>query len=209
MGRFGAALAAVLVLTCTPACSASPAPSAPPTPATTTTAATTARPATTPATTTKPAAPSFTPLVSPVTVTAACPFLGPGELQELLGTSEDFIALEQPPDPAYARGTEFRCRYEGKYVTPWVLDLWIVASTRSYTPARAIENSKRDCRGPVTSLPGIGEGAIYCDLAAAEGDALVMTGKRSHGQNRTVTLYLLEHRAEVYAALAKKLADRL
>jgi hypothetical protein len=206
MGRFGVALAAVLVLTCTPACSASPTSSTPSTPGTTVTSA---RPATIPATTTTPAPPPFTPLVSPAKVTAACPFLGTGELQELLGTSEDFIATEQPPDPTYVPGTEFQCRYEGKYRTPWVLDLWVVASARSYTPAKTIENSKRDCREPVTSLPGIGEGAIHCALAAADGDAMVVTGKRSHGQNRTATLYLIAHRAEVYTALAKTLADRL
>jgi hypothetical protein len=206
MGRFGAALAAVLVLTCTAACSAPATPAAPSTPPKTTT---TARPATTPATTTKPTAPPFTPLVSPAKVTAACPFLGTGELRELIGTSEDLIATEQPPDPTYVPGTEFQCRYEGKYRTPWLLDLWIVASARSYNPAKAIENSKRDCRGPVTSPPGIGEGAIYCELAAADGDALVMTGKRSHGQNRTVTVYLIKQRSDVYTALAKTLADRL
>jgi hypothetical protein len=147
--------------------------------------------------------------VSPAKVTAACPFLGTGELQELIGTSEDLVATERPPDPAYVPGTEFQCRYEGKYTTPWVLDLWIVASARSYTPAKAIESSKRDCRGPATSPPGIGEGAIYCELAGADGKALVMTGKRSHGQNRTATLYLVAHRAEVYTELARKLADRL
>ncbi|UOZ05430.1 hypothetical protein [Amycolatopsis sp. WQ 127309] len=52
------------------------------------------------------------------------------------------------------------------------------------------------------------EGAIHCLLAAADGDALVMTGKRSHGQNRTVTPYPREHRADVYTARARKLADR-
>ncbi|WP_328647552.1 hypothetical protein OHS58_06810 [Amycolatopsis sp. NBC_00348] len=206
MGRFGVALAAVLVLAGPAACSAPKTAAVTSAPATT---ATTARPATTPPATTTPVAPPFTPLVSPAKVTAACPFLGPGEVQELIGTSEDIVAAEQPPDPTYVPGTEFRCRYEGKYRTPWVLDMWVIASSRSYTPARAVENSKRDCRGPATTLPGIGEGAIHCPLAAADGVALVMTGKRSHGQNRTVTLYLREHRTDVYTALARKLADRL
>jgi hypothetical protein len=148
-------------------------------------------------------------LVSPAKVKAACPFLGTGELQVLLGTSEDLVATEQPADPTYVPDTEFECRYEGKYRTPWVLSLWIVAATRNYVPVRSVENAKRDCRGPVTTLPGIGEAAIRCELAAAEGQALVMTGKRSHGQNRTATVYMVTNRADVYTALAKTLADRL
>jgi hypothetical protein len=36
-----------------------------------------------------------------------------------------------------------------------------------------------------------------------------MTGKRSHGQNRTATVYLVKQRTDVYTALAKTLADRL
>ncbi|MFG1645126.1 hypothetical protein ACGFMK_32990 [Amycolatopsis sp. NPDC049252] len=207
MGRFGAVFAAALVVTGTAACSAPPPPAGPPTPATTT--ATTTRPATTLAATTKPTTPPFTPLVSPAKVTAACPFLGTGELQVLLGTSEDLVATEQPADPTYVPGTEFQCRYVGKYHTPWVLDLWIVAATRNYVPVRSVENTKQDCHGPVTNLRGIGEAAISCELADAESKALVMTGKRSHGQNRTATVYMVSHRDDVYTALAKTLADRL
>ncbi|GLY40077.1 hypothetical protein Amsp01_061000 [Amycolatopsis sp. NBRC 101858] len=157
-------------------------------------------------TTPKPSTPAFTPPASPAKVTAACPFLGTAELQRVLGTSEDIIMTEKPPDPTFVPGTQFQCRYEGKYVSPWLLDLWIIASPRS-TPAKTMANSKKDCTGPVTPLPGIGDGAFFC--AVTTGDALVMTGKRSHGQNRTVYLYLRKHRDDVYATLAQTLADRL
>lgn len=190
----------MLALVCT-ACTTPAPPSAP---ATATTAATTARPATTAVpTTTKP----FTPAVSPAKVTGACPFLGTGELQQVLGTSEGLVAAERPPDPTFVPGTQFECRYEGKYVTPWVLDLWIVASATAYRPAKAMGNDRKDCTGPVTSLPGLGDGAFFCDVA--DDEELVMTGKRSHGQNRTTNIYLRKHRAEVYTALARMLADRL
>jgi hypothetical protein len=201
MGRSGAALAAVLALTCA-ACTTP----APPPPATSATPTTT-RPATTAVTAPKPPTPAFTPPASPAKVTAACPFLGTAELQRVLGTSEDIITTEQPPDPTFVPGTEFQCRYEGKYVSPWLLDLWIVASARSYSPAKTIESSKKDCTGPVTPLPGIGDGAFFCGVTT--GDALVVTGKRSHGQNRTAHIYLRKHRDDVYTTLAKTLADRL
>ena len=201
MGRSGAALAAVLALTCA-ACT----PLAPPLPAISATPTTT-RPATTAVTTPKPSAPEFTPPASPAKVTGACPFLGTAELQRVIGTSEDIITTEEPPDPTFVPGTQFQCRYEGKYVTPWMLDLWIIASARSFAPAKAMKNSQKDCTGPVTPLPGIGDGAFFCDVAADQ--ELVMTGKRSHGQNRTAYIYLRKHRAEVYTALAKMLADRL
>jgi hypothetical protein len=203
MGRSGAALAAVLALTCA-ACT-TPAP--PPAPPATSAAPTPTRPATTAVTTTKPAAPSFTPQVSPAKVTGACPFLGTGELQQVIGTSEDIITTEEPPDPTFVPGTQFQCRYEGKYRTPWMLDLWIIAWARSFTPAKSMKNGQKDCTGPVTPLPGIGDGAFFCDVAADE--ELVMTGKRSHGQNRTAHIYLRKYRDEVYTALARMLADRL
>ncbi|WIX98943.1 hypothetical protein QRX60_33465 [Amycolatopsis mongoliensis] len=92
-------------------------------------------------------------------------------------------------------------------MSPWPLDLWIVASGRSYSPAKAMANSEKDCTGPVTTLPGIGDGAFFCTVA--DDEELVMTGKRSHGQNRTAHISLRKHRAEVYTGLAKVLADRL
>ena len=201
MGRSGAALTAVLALTCA-ACT----PFAPPLPAISATPTTT-RPATTAVTTPKPSAPEFTPPASPAKVTGACPFLGTAELQRVLGTSEDIITTEKPPDKTFVPGTEFQCRYEGKYVSPWLADLWIIASARSYSLPKMMENAKKDCTGPVTPLPGIGDGAFFC--AVTTGEALVMTGKRSHGQNRTAYIYLHKHRDDVYTTLAKTLADRL
>lgn len=192
MGRSGAAFAVFITLACT-ACSTPAPPPAPPS-------------APRAVTTTEPAAP-FTPADSPPNVTGACPFLGTRELQRILETSEDVITTEEPPDPTFVPGTQFQCRYEGKYVSPWLLDLWIIASAESARPAEAIENSRKDCTGPVTPLSGIGDGAFFCDVA---GDReLVMTGKRSHGQNRITYLYLRKHRAEVYTILAKVLAGRL
>lgn len=142
-------------------------------------------------------------------VTGACPFLGTGELQKLIGTSEDLIATEQPADPTFVTDTEFQCRYEGKYVHPWLLDLWVVAAVHSYGPAKALKNYQDDCSGPVTSMSGIGEGAYYCDRKDTDNTAMVVTGKRSHGQNRLAIVYLLKHRAEVYSSVARMLADRL
>ncbi|WP_410672576.1 hypothetical protein [Amycolatopsis sp. cmx-4-68] len=202
MGRIRRALAVALVPACLAACSTPAAPAEP---------STTAKPATTVTsrtpTTTKP--PPFTPPASPAKVDGACPFLGLGELQELLGTSEDLLATEQPADPAYVPHTEFQCRYEGKYVHPWLLDLWIFAAAGSYRPATAMKNYQADCSGPVTPVPGVGEGAYYCNRKDTDGKAMVITGKRSHGQNRLAIVYLLKHRAEVYTSLARMIADRL
>ncbi|MGK3206402.1 hypothetical protein [Amycolatopsis sp. MEPSY49] len=196
MGRSGAAFAAVMIVLCA-ACSP---PAPPPGPSS-------SAPSTTHPTAKKATPPPFTPSASPATVTAACPFLGTAELQRIIGTSEDIITTEKPPDPAFTPGTQFQCRYEGKYVSPWLLDLWIIASDRSYSPAKAIANSKKDCTGPVTTLPGIGDGAFFCDVA--DDAELVMTGKRSRGQNRTALIYLRKHRADVYTTLAETLAGRL
>jgi hypothetical protein len=208
MGRFRRAFAVALVPACLAACST---PAAPAAPSATTKPSTTAKPTTAvtgkPPATTEP--PPFTPPASPVKVTAACPFLGTGELQEVLGTSEDLLATEQPADPTFVPHTEFQCRYEGKYVHPWLLDLWIFAAAGSYRPARSMKNYQADCSGPVTAVPGVGEGAYYCDRKDTDGKAMVITGKRSHGQNRLAIVYLLKHRGEVYTSLARMLADRL
>ncbi|HKN54532.1 MAG TPA: hypothetical protein VJX66_18680 [Amycolatopsis sp.] len=206
MGKLRGSIAATLLLVCVAGCSGTPIADPP---ASSSAPTTLGRPTTSAPTTTRPTAPPFTPLASPTKVAAACPFLGAGEVQQLIGTSEEITASEQPADPTYVPHTEFQCRYTGEHGGLRKLDLWIVASAHSYAPAKAIENSKHDCRGPVTSLPGIGEGAIYCDLAAADTDAMVMVGKRVHGQNRTATLYLIKNSTEVYTALAQMLADRL
>jgi hypothetical protein len=203
MGRFRQVLVVVLVTACLAACSAPGAPTAPFTVLLT---------AEKPGTTTKPPSrtpPPFTPPASPAKVTAACPFLGTAELQQLLGTSEDLIATEQPPDGEFVPGTEFHCRYDGKYVHPWLLDLWITASAGSYRPAESLENYKKDCAGPVTPVPGAGEGAYFCDRAGTGVAEMVITGKRSQGENRLAIAYMVKHRDEVYAGLAKLLAERL
>ncbi|MGW3961411.1 hypothetical protein ACWED2_16430 [Amycolatopsis sp. NPDC005003] len=203
MERIRLALAVVPVAACLAACSS---PITPAIPLLTTPKPVTSAP-TAAATTTKP--PPFTPPASPVKVTAACPFLGTAELQELLGTSEDLLATEQPPDETYVPDTEFQCRYEGKYVHPWLLDLWIISSARSYPPAKALENSKKDCGGPVTAVPGAGEGAYFCDLAGTGNAEMIITGKHVHGQNRLAIAYLVKHRKEVYARLAVLLGERI
>ncbi|SEF19986.1 hypothetical protein SAMN05421837_101182 [Amycolatopsis pretoriensis] len=189
MGRSGAALVAVMTVLCTACSTSTPTPPAPDAPS-----------ATLPVATAKKAAPPpFTPPASPAIVVRACPFLGTTELQRILETSEDIIMTEQPPDPAFPPGTQFQCRYEGKYVSPWLLDLWISTA--------ALADGKRDCTGPVTVLPGVGDGAFFCDMA---GDAeLVATGKRSHGQDRIAVIHLRKHRADVYTTLAETLAGRL
>jgi hypothetical protein len=201
MRRIRLALAVVAVAACLAACS-SPVTRA-------VRSSTTMRPATSapPATTTKP--PPFTPPASPVKVTAACPFLGTAELQELLGTSEDLIATEQPPDRTFVPDTEFQCRYEGKYVHPGLLDLWIIAAAGSYRPAQALKNYRQDCGGPVTAVPGAGEGAYFCDRAGTDDTEMIITGKRVHGQNRLAVAYVVKHRKEVYARLAVLLGERI
>ncbi|MBE8523869.1 hypothetical protein ILP97_41390 [Amycolatopsis sp. H6(2020)] len=207
MERIRLALAAVLGAACLAACSS---PITPAIPLLTTAKPVTSAPpsaATTKPATTKPA--PFTPPASPVKVTAACPFLGTAELQELLGTSEDLMATEQPPDETYVPDTEFQCRYEGKYVHPWLLDLWIISATGSYPPAKALENSKKDCGGPVTAVPGAGEGAYFCDLAGSGDAEMIITGKRIHGQNRLAIAYVVKHRKEVYSRLAVLLGARI
>ncbi len=206
MRRLRLALAVVSVTACLAACSS---PVSSPVRSATTTKPATSAPATSAptATTTKP--PPFTPPASPAKVTAACPFLAPAELQELLGTSEDLIATEQPADPTFVPHTEFQCRYEGKYVHPRLLDLWIISATGSYRPAKALKNDQRDCHGPVTAVPGAGEGAYFCDLAGTDDTEMVITGKRIHGQNRLAVVYVVKHRSEVYSRLAVLLGERL
>ncbi|MEV6828719.1 hypothetical protein [Amycolatopsis sp. NPDC051102] len=54
------------------------------------------------------------------------------------------MSTEQPPDRTFVENTEFQCRYEGKYVHPWLLDLWIIAATGSYRPAKSLENYKKE-----------------------------------------------------------------
>ncbi|MEV4052329.1 hypothetical protein AB0J55_14200 [Amycolatopsis sp. NPDC049688] len=205
MGRFGGAFAVVVAGVCLAGCSTLVAGVASPAVVTPVAASpTTAKPATSSA---KP--PPFTPPASPAKITAACPFLGPAELQELLQTSEDLMATEQPPDRTYVEGTEFQCRYEGKYVHPWLLDLWIIAAADSYRPAKALENYKKDCSGPATAVSGAGEGAYFCDRTGTDDVEMVITGKRSQGQNRLAIAYVVKHRSDVYTRLATTLAARL
>jgi hypothetical protein len=203
MGRIRGGFAVVLAGVCLAGCSTVVAgvasPAVPPVAVRSTSAV--------PPTTASP--PPFTPPASPVKVTAACPFLGTAELQELLQTSEDLMATEQPPDQTFVENTEFQCRYEGKYVHPWLLDLWIIAAEHSYGPAKALESNKKDCGGPATAIPGAGEGAYFCDRAGTDDVEMVITGKRSQGQNRLAIAYVVKHRSDVYTRLATTLAARL
>ncbi|MDQ7807919.1 hypothetical protein Q5425_29635 [Amycolatopsis sp. A133] len=192
MGRAGRALTVVLTTACLAACSPSP------------TAPFTTRLAT--AFTAPPPPPATT--ASPAILSAACPFLGTAELQQLLGTSEDIIATEQPPDPAFATGTTFQCRYEGKYVHPWLADLWIISDAATQ-PAEALEKSKQDCSEPATAIPGAGEAAYFCDRTGPGEAEMVVTAKRNHGRTRLAVAYVVKHRSEVYAGLAKLLGERL
>jgi hypothetical protein len=200
MERTRLALAVVLGAACLAACS-SPITSAVPL------LTATAPPPTTATTTTKP--PPFTPPTSPVNITAACPFLGTAELQEILGTSEDLMTTEQPPDGTFVPGTEFQCRYEGKYVHPWLLDLWIISAPGSYPPDKALKDTRKDCGGPVTAVPEAGEGAYFCDRAGTGDAEMIGTGKRIHGQTRLAIVYVVKHRKEVYTRLAVLLGERL
>ncbi|MGW3994204.1 hypothetical protein ACWEF6_12015 [Amycolatopsis sp. NPDC004772] len=194
MERIRLALAAVSVTACLAAC-ASP--------------ITTALPLLTPAKPVPPVPPvAVAPPASPVKITAACPFLGLADLQQLLETSEDLMATEQSVETAVP-DTEFRCRYEGKYVHPWLLDLWISSAAGSLPPEEAMKNIRKDCSGPVTPVPEAGEGAYFCDRAGLDQAEMVVLGKRSHGENRVAVAYVLKHRKDVYARLAKLLAERL
>ncbi|MFB9690568.1 hypothetical protein [Amycolatopsis plumensis] len=192
MERIRLVLAAVSVTACLAAC---------------TSPITTALPLLTPVTPVPPAA--VAPPASPVKITAACPLFGPADLQQLLETSEDLMATEQPAAGTSGPGTEFRCRYEGKYVHPWLLDLWISSAADALPPEEAMKNIRKDCSGPVTAVPEAGEGAFFCDRTGLDQAEMVVLGKRSHGQNRVAVAYVLKHRKDVYARLAKLLAERL
>jgi len=197
MGRFGGFVTAAALLTCVAACS-SPINgtlkwSAPPV---TTTPATVAP---------KPKPKPFTPLVSPAKVTAACGFLGSGEILEMIGTGGDMVSTEQAPDPTYRPGTQYQCHYEDEYTHSRDVDLFVIIS--AFDPVKTVDNTATECKDAAVALAGIGEKALHCEWQS--GFEAVAVAKRSRGESRLALIILRKTRADVYETLARTMAARL
>ena len=192
MGRVGGFITAAVLLTCVAACSTgtvagSLAWSAPP------------------ATTEKPPPPStpppFTPVVSPATVTAACPFLGGAEVVQIIGGGAfgDLQGQELEPQPA-GPGKAYGCQYS------WGT-LAVFAFPGNVPPAALLTDILKKCEEPAVAIPGVGEVGKYC--LTAENKTFVFAGKRGHGQTRMAEVRMDRTRTDVYTSVAKLLADRL
>ncbi len=159
---------------------------------------------TTPSPTTPPPAPI-------AKITAACPVLGATEILQVIGKSDDLVANEGESERVGA-GKAYRCAYEdpkGKYGKS--AELFVAAIPGNQPPRATIDKLAKECKQPVTQLPGIGEQALWCEIPTDGPDLsiLVSVGKRSHGETRVATLYMYPTRPDVYATLAKLFADRL
>ncbi|MFE5502378.1 MULTISPECIES: hypothetical protein [Amycolatopsis] len=162
-------------------------------------------------TTFKAATPTTPIPVSPATVTDACPFIAVGELAQIIGTSAEIRAQEQPAD---VEGTEKRysCLYEDIHQSPdGAPRLHItVAPEIGAESVTAVDNTmKAFCREPITTVGGVGDKTAHCEQDKDFTRAIVVVGKRSNGQVRLALVDLPKNRADVYEAIAKLLAERL
>ncbi|KFZ83306.1 hypothetical protein ED92_05225 [Amycolatopsis sp. MJM2582] len=168
-----------------------------------------------PSSSSKPAVsttPSTTPPPVPLAkITAACPVLSPIEFLQVIGKSDDLVADEGEAERVGA-GKAYRCSFDdpkGKYARS--AELFVAAIPGNQPPRTTIDKLAKECKQPVTQLPGIGEQALWCGIPTDGPDLniLVTVGKRSHGETRVATLYMNETRTDVYSSLAKLMADRL
>ncbi|MFJ1762646.1 hypothetical protein ACIOD2_20175 [Amycolatopsis sp. NPDC088138] len=146
-------------------------------------------------------APTFTAVVSPADVTAACPFLGNTELAEVLGSTEKIRQpIEVEAKPAGPSKT-YHCSYA-------LGDLYVTAFDSDELPSPLIDQKREKCEGAPSPIPGAGEVASRCDVQG--GTATVAIAKRSHKQSRIARFDLASRtRTDAYTSLAKLLGDRL
>ncbi|WP_410601731.1 hypothetical protein [Amycolatopsis sp. lyj-90] len=129
----------------------------------------------------------------------------------MIGTSDDLVANEGEAERV-GTGKAYRCAFEdAKGKRGKSAELFVAAIPGNQPPRATIDKLAKECKQPITQLPGIGEQALWCSIPTDGPDLniLVTAGKRSHGETRVATLYLYSTRSDVYATLAKMLADRL
>lgn len=150
--------------------------------------------------------PAFTPAISPAKVTAACPFLGAGELAPIIGIV-GIVATEEPPG-ATKTAPEYTCAYatDGQRTeTRPRLYYFAFAKANPNTP---VFTTAENCPGPNTPIPGVGDAAMYCDLD--DYWTTLAVAKRVHGETRMLNLHLPQLRKkEGYIQVAKLLGERL
>jgi len=148
---------------------------------------------------------------SPATVTDACPFIAVGELAQILGTSAEIQAKEQPAD---VEGTEKRysCLYEDIHQSPDGaprLHITVAPEIGADSTAAVDNTAKAFCREPITTVGGVGDKTVHCEHGQDFTRAYVAVGKLSNGQVRLALVDLPKYRADVYETIAKLLAERL
>lgn len=148
---------------------------------------------------------------SPATVTDACPFIAVGELAQILGTSAEIEAREQPAD---VEGTEKRysCIYEDIHQSiddAPRLHITVAPEIGADSTAAVDNTAKAFCREPITTVGGVGDKTVHCEHGTDFTRAYIVVGKLSEGQVRLAFVDLRKSRADVYEAIAKLLAERL
>jgi hypothetical protein len=194
--KLGGLFAATCLLTWVAGCSGGSTTAAP--------ATTSAPPSSTSASVSKPktTAPTFTPVVSPASFSAACPFLNDLEIRQALGQSMTGGSKEVEPTDTGV-GKAYVCEYGGGQLGA------LYVATDSRTVAKFLASAKKDCKNPVM-LDGIGEGALHCEPTGDLSGILIAVAKHSHGQLRTAELFLNPSgREDSYVSIAKLLGDRL
>jgi hypothetical protein len=119
-------------------------------------------------------------------LTAACTLLSAAELKTLLGggaSRTKVTATEDKPDPSGGH-TSYTCEYGSNGKKPFALTVLGIAQDGGYTPKVAIDAVAKSSGVKTYRLTGVGEAAVF--YTAKNGYSLVATGKRSHGQTRTV-----------------------
>ncbi|WP_143105055.1 hypothetical protein [Amycolatopsis regifaucium] len=155
---------------------------------------------------------TWTPVISPELISAACGFLGADELQRILESKAAYRSVEEKPlegQRSIAYGCEFSRVDDGSGVG----SLMVTAIKGEVAPGSALAVAEQNClsEGQAQPLAGAGEAAMWCrneDL-----DTLVVTVKRSHGEVRIAHLTLagspMAANIPGYASLARLLGGRL
>jgi hypothetical protein len=146
---------------------------------------------------------TFTPLVSPAKVTAACPFLDTHEALQLIGNLNYGFTRgsEQAVQRVGDGGGIYGCVYN------WGALYVVTTPDKTTTAAKLVKDSLGQCVAPAVTIPAVGESSVYCN--AKDDQAILLTGKRSHGEVRIGEVHLQRTKPETYTAFVKLVADRL
>ncbi|MEV4604348.1 hypothetical protein AB0K15_44215 [Amycolatopsis sp. NPDC049253] len=145
---------------------------------------------------------------SPERLSAACPFLDSGEIQQALADGNRFESTEEDPD-TQSGVTLYACSYSRALESHVPLvELGVGDAPGFDSPEAAFRASARGCAGEPKPFT---DDAVYC--TTSQGTTTVTIAKRSHDRIRVAQLAFRRAPSDAfldaYTTLAKTVAGRL